>query len=112
MIDVLTNLLWLLSMESTMESTMESVYGICLWNLLWGKGQKQMLWFPVIFFFKVAVPLIHERMMAVQNGNKKLQDSGYLLKIELPGSSEFEYVRKDKIKAKYNEKSQIRKSSQ
>lgn len=80
MIYVLTNLLWLLPMESTM-------------------GQEAKVeGFIVLFLFQEAIPLIHERMMVVQNGNKKWQDSGYLLKVELPVSSEFEYVRKDKIK--------------
>ena len=57
------------------------------------------------------MPLIHERMTVVLDRIR----TGRIwvsLKVELTGSSEFEYVRKDKIKVQKIIKSQIRRTSQ
>lgn len=91
MIYALINLLWLLSMES-----------------LYGARTKM----GFLFFFKETISLIRERTMVVQRGNKKWQDSGYLLKVDLAGFSEFQYITKDKIKVQKIKKSQIRRIRQ
>lgn len=57
------------------------------------------------------MPLIHERMTVVLDRIR----TGRIwvsLKVELTGSSEFECVRKDKIKVQKIIKSQIRRTSQ
>lgn len=57
------------------------------------------------------MPLIHERMIVVLDRIR----TGRIwvpLKVELTGSSESEYVRKDKIKVQKIIKSQIRRTSQ